>query len=314
MKILLTGVSSFTGAWFAEALARRGHAVTGTLQGRIGDYSPLASRRIVMMQAAGVALAEGVSYGNPAFFALLDRGCEVLGYHGANVRDYRSPDFDISRALAENTAGIRETCRRGAAAGMRRIVFSGTIAEPHEGGGDAPSRAMSPYGLSKFLTWEVLRFHAREAGLALGKFVIANPFGRYEQERFCSYLVRCWAAGQTAEVRTPDYVRDNIPVDLLAQTYAYFAGLVAEYRGAQACRPSGYVGSQAEFTARFASEIGSRLALAAPYVLRQQSEFPEPRIRINRDPPPPGWDEARFWDVLAEDYAARFLGCPASQH
>lgn len=53
MKILLTGVSSFTGAWFAEALARRRHAVTGTLQGRIGDYSPLASRRIVMMQAAG---------------------------------------------------------------------------------------------------------------------------------------------------------------------------------------------------------------------------------------------------------------------
>lgn len=158
-----------------------------------------------------------MSYGNPAFFALLDRGCEVLGYHGANVRDYRSPDFDISRALAENTAGIRETCRRGVAAGMRRIVFSGTIAEPHEGGGDAPSRAMSPYGLSKFLTWEVLRFHAREAGLALGKFVIANPFGRHEQERFCSYLVRCWAAGQTAEVRTPDYVRDNIPVDLLAQ-------------------------------------------------------------------------------------------------
>lgn len=194
MKVLLTGASSFTGAWFAAVLARGGHAVTGTLQGLIEDYSPLARLRIALMQDAGVVLAEGVSYGNPAWFGLVDSGFEVLGYHGGDIRDYRSPDFDVARALAENTAGIAETCRRGVAAGLRRIVYTGTVAEPHEGGGDAPERAMSPYGLSKSLTWEVLREHTRAAGLALGKFVIANPFGRYEQDRFCSYLVRSWAA------------------------------------------------------------------------------------------------------------------------
>lgn len=307
MKVLLTGASSFTGAWFAAVLARGGHVVTGTLQGRIEDYSPLARLRIAMMQDAGVVLAEGVSYGNPAWFGLVESGFEVLGYHGGDIRDYRSPDFDVARAVAENTAGIAGTCRRGMASGLRRIVYTGTVAEPHEGGGDAPERAMSPYGLSKSLTWEVLREHTRAAGLALGKFVIANPFGRYEQDRFCSYLVRSWAAGETAEVRTPDYIRDNIPVDRLSQAYARFAGLDAEDPGADGCRPSGYVGSQGDFTARFAREIGARLTLDTPYVLHPQSAFPEPRIRINCDATPPGWDEAGFWDDLAGDYAARFL-------
>ena len=53
MRILLTGASSFTGAWFAAALASDGHQVTGTLQRRIGDYGNLEARRIAMLQSAG---------------------------------------------------------------------------------------------------------------------------------------------------------------------------------------------------------------------------------------------------------------------
>ncbi len=307
MKIVLTGASSFTGAWFAATLARDGHAVTATLQGRADDYAPLAALRIAMMRDAGVALAEGVSHGNDAFFALIGEGCDVLGYHGADVRDYRSPDFDVQRAVAANTAAIGETLDRAKRAGTGRIVYTGTVAEPGEGGGEAAERAMSPYGLSKYLSWEVLHAEARAAGVALGKFVIPNPFGRFEQERYCSYLMACWARGETAQVRTPGYIRDNIPVDRLARAYAGFARLAPGDPGADACRPSGYAGSQADFTARFAREIGSRLALATPYALLAQSDFSEPLTRINRDAAAPGWDEGRFWDDLAAYYAMRFL-------
>ncbi len=62
MRFLLTGSSSFTGSWFATILARDGHAVTGTLQGRIADYPPLTAARIGMMRDAGVALAEGAGW------------------------------------------------------------------------------------------------------------------------------------------------------------------------------------------------------------------------------------------------------------
>jgi len=178
------------------------------------------------------------------------------------------------------------------------------VFEPYAGHGDQADRAVTPYGLSKALTWEILRFHAQQAGLPTAKFVIANPFGRYEQERFCTYLVRTWLAGETAEVRTPDYVRDNVPVDALAEAYADFA----EDVGKQTCAPSGYVGTQGEFAARFAREIGTRLGIETPFTLARQIDFSEPMTRVAADPLPPSWDEQAFWDDLAAFYSERFSG------
>lgn len=310
MRILLTGVSSFTGAWFAAALAGAGHKVLATLQRDVSAYDGLPADRIAMARAAGVELSEQTSYGSDRFLDLVGRGFDVVCFHGADVRDHRSPDFDILRALDGNLRGMRETCRRARQAGTARLVVTGTVAEPREGTGDDPERAMSPYGLSKALTWEVIKLHAEEAGLALGKFVIPNPFGPLEQERYCTYLVRAWLAGEVPVVRTPDYIRDNIPVDKCARAYADFVAMTPQAAGAARCAPSGYVGTQADFTSRFAREIGSRLDLPTPFALSRQTEFSEPRIRINTDVAVPDWDEAAFWDSLAHDYAHRF-GAPA---
>ncbi|MBW8784963.1 MAG: NAD(P)-dependent oxidoreductase [Novosphingobium sp.] len=306
MRILLTGVSSFTGAWMATALAGAGHEVVGTLQRPRGAYPPLSQQRLAMAAAAGVTLAEGPSYGTQAFLALVERGWDVLAYHGADVRDYRSADFDLFGALERNTRGARELCRRAVAAGVGRLIVTGTVFEPFAGTGDQPERAVTPYGLSKALSWEVMRFFAEEAGLPVGKFIVANPFGPLEQERFCSYLARSWLAGQTAEVRTPDYVRDNVPVDQLAAAYTAFAALPPGDPAAVRAAPSGYVGSQGEFTARFAREIGPRLGVATPFTLAEQTDFSEPLVRIATDPVAAAWDEGKFWDALAEDYARRF--------
>ena len=49
---------------------------------------------------------------------------------------------------------------------------------------------------------------------ASGKFVIPDPF--FEEPRFYNYLVQSWLKAEVPAVRTPLYVRDNIPVDLLA--------------------------------------------------------------------------------------------------
>ncbi len=140
------------------------------------------------------------------------------------------------------------------------------------------------------------------AGLDIGKFVIPNPFGPFEQERYCTYLVRSWLDGQTPEVRTPDYVRDNIPVDALAAAYATFA---TDLSSGNRLAPSGYLGTQGDFTRLFASEIGKRMQIATPYTLAEQTDFSEPMVRVNTDPALPNWDEARFWDALAEDYSRR---------
>ena len=312
MRILLTGASSFTGAWFAAALAGDGYQVMATLQRRIGDYADLEQRRIAMLQSAGVTLVEQASYGSAALLDLIGQGFDRLCFHASDVRDYRSADFDLGRALHSNLAGMREACLSAKAAGTQRLIWTGTVFEPGEARGDRIDEAITPYGLSKWLTWQALQFYAAEAGLALGKFIVPNPFGPLEQDRFCTYLVKTWRNGQTAEVRTPDYVRDNIPVDKLARAYADFVALPAQSLGAARCGPSGYVESQGEFTARFAREIGPRLGLETRFSLARQSDFSEPLTRINLGSAEVQWDEAKFWDSLAADYAERLLAVPSA--
>lgn len=307
LRILLTGASSFTGAWFAAALARDGHRVVGTLQRRVEDYPALERNRIAMLQAAGVALVEQASYGNAVMQDLVQQGFDRLCFHASDVRDYRSAHFDLGRAVQANLAGMRDACLAARAAGTARMIWTGTVFEPHEARGDRLDAAITPYGLSKWLSWQALAFYAAEAGLPLGKFIVPNPFGPLEQSRFCTYLVNFWARNETPQVRTPDYIRDNIPVDRLARAYADFVALDPADAAAARCGPSGYAESQGQFTGRFAREIGPRLGIAAPFTLARQTDFAEPLTRIGLGGVEPLWDETRFWDALAADYAHRVI-------
>ena len=76
-------------------------------------------------------------------------------------------------------------------------------------------------------------------------------------------------------------------------------------RAPQRLNPSGYVESQGAFTLRFAREMKPRLGLACEVELKDQTQFAEPRVRINTDLPDAKaleWNEAVAWDELAEYY------------
>jgi len=192
--------------------------------------------------------------------------------------------------------------------GCRRIVLTGSVFEAGEGAGSRPLRAFSGYGLSKTITAQMFSFHAEQEAFALGKFVIPNPFGPYEEPRFTDYLMRSWKDGKTARVGTPAYVRDNIHVSLLAAAYRQFAENLPE-TGFHRHNPSGYAESQGAFAVRFSGEIGKRLQLETPLDMAEQTEFAEPAVRINADivaRTKLGWNEKAAWDGLAEYYADRF--------
>jgi UDP-glucose 4-epimerase len=305
VKIVLTGASSFTGSWFAKALTAAGHDVVATLRRRRDAYEGIRAERLELMRIAGVNLLEECSFGDDRFLKALD-AIDMVCHHGAEVTNYHSPDFDVMGAVAANTAHIRAVMKRCADSGTA-FVASGSVFEQGEGLGDAPLRAFSPYGLSKGLSWQVQDFWAGQHGVPISKFVIPNPFGPLEEARFCGYLMRTWAKGETAEVRTPAYVRDNIPVDLLALGYAAFVESFARERTRGHCAPSGYVESQGRFAERFGREIGERLGLKAGLLMAKQTEFAEPVMRINADPARHGWDEDKFWDEAADYYRRTYL-------
>lgn len=308
MKVFLTGASSFTGYWIARVLAERGHDVVASFSGSREDYQEGRSARVAGL-ADLVDCRFGLTFGSNAFAgAVAEARPDVMGLHGAEVTNYRSWDFDPLEAARRNTQGVRSLF--GALPATSRVVATGSVFEPYEGIGDPTERTFNPYGLSKMISYELFRMEAERAGLPLLKFVIPNPFGVFEERRFTYYLVSEWSAGRTPRVGTPDYVRDNIHVELLAASYA-----VAVEAGPKAqverVRPSGYIETQGSFAKRFANEMAARWGLDLPVELACQSDFSEPRIRVNDMPAVElvtDWNEALAWDGLARYYAPLCLG------
>jgi UDP-glucose 4-epimerase len=304
VKVLLTGASSFTGYWFARAFNEAGAHVVAPLRGARADYREGARAERVRRLSSAAEIVEAAPFGSDRFLALAnDGGYDLLCHHAAQVGDYRSLDFDIAGALAQNTANLRavlETLRNG---GLKGAILTGSVFEQDEGAGEAPLVAFSPYGLSKGLTADVFHHRCREAGVRYAKFVIPNPFGPLEEPRFCAYLIRAWKKGEVARVNTPLYVRDNIHVSLLAAAYVKFAGEIAGGACRDRLSPSGYVEGQGVFAERFAAAMRPRLGMECKLELGKQTDFSEPLMRVNVDAATRyvgSWNEAAAWDAVAE--------------
>ena len=311
MKVLLTGASSFTGYWFARELAAAGHHVLAPLRAESAAHYSGIRRERVNRLADVAEIHWGATFGDTQFLALLADGADLLCHHAARVEDYKSPDFDVVRALQENTHNIRAVVEGAKAAGLKGMLLTGSVFEQDEGAGELPRRACSPYGLSKGLSFQIARYWAETLGLPIAKFVIPNPFGPYEEPRFCDYLLIRWMQNLAASVRTPRYLRDNIHVTLLAKAYVSAAERLANSSAFFKCAPSGYTESQGEFALRFAAEIGRRLGLKCDVVLEEQSDFSEPLVRLNTerfDAARYSWNEVEAWDQLAEYYRRIYPG------
>jgi len=304
-SILLTGASSFTGLWIAEALAGDGHRVVAPLRRARAEYFGLRGERVSRL-ATVAEVAFDHPFGSRAFLDLIRGGgaWDLLAHHAADIATYRDPLYDVGAGVARNLDGVGRVCKAMAAQGARAVIATGTTFEAGEGGAGPDALAVNTYGLSKGLTYQGLRHHARWEGLTVGKFVIAAPFGPWEEGRFVWSLFQRWMLGAPAMVRTPAYVRDNLPVVLLASAYARFVRERLDDPSEECvCRPAGFVGTQGAFARRVAEQAAIRLGRACEVEAPVQTAFPEPLTRINAEPQlGRPWDEAGFWDRYVDYY------------
>jgi nucleoside-diphosphate-sugar epimerase len=303
MRLLLTGISSFTGLWFARALAEAGHAVVAPMRGRGSDDSLRQARIDLAGEVA--TLVPDAAFGSDAFLESIARygPFDALCHHGAEAAGHKRPDFDVQRAAALNSFNAAATLAALKAAGASRLVLTGSVFEADEGRGDEPRIAFSPYGLSKTITAQRFQEAADDAGLDFVKFVIPNPFGPYEGKTFQRHVMTAWREGRTPQVSHPFYERDNVPVGLLARAYA----AAAEGRMGSHVSPSFYAGPVGGFFRRMAREIAPRTGWPCALTLAESQAFDEPRARMNTqklDPSDYGWSETAFWDDYAGYYAA----------
>lgn len=313
MRILFTGGSSFTGFWFASELAAAGHDVGATFTRHApAEYAGTRRQRIERLIAGGVRPWFDVSFGDDRFINLVrEQGpWDLLCHHGADVTNYTSPQFDVLAAVATNTRNVSAVVDALVHAGCRAIVLTGTYFEPDEGAGTQPREAVSSYGLSKGLTWQVLRYWCQARGLRLGKFVLPNPIGPLEEPRLSASLIQAWRRGERPVLRTPNYVRDNAPVPLLAAAYRDVVDRTARSPSSSVVRmnPSGWVETVAEFARRLARAMTPRLGRECDWTEVRPAAYDQPMVRHNTDGVLDRWcvaGETRFWDDVAAFYLAQ---------
>ncbi len=313
MNVLFTGSSSFTGFWFIKKLALAGHTVTATFRGDPERYDGIRKRRVERVLDLCDCRFD-CSFGSDVFLDVVraDGPFDLLCHHAADVKDHKSPEFDALRAAQNNTQNLPALLTVLLDRSCAHVLLTGSVFEQDEGAGSCTA-ALSPYGLSKGLTAQYFAYYCRRAGVSLSKFVIPNPFGPFEEPRFTSYLARAWLGGEIARVATPDYVRDNIPVSLLASAYATFATEIMTKPGDHRLDPSGYRETQGEFTRRVARELEPHLGVPCPFELGEQTDFDESMVRTNTTPvlerEDLGWNEEEFWKELGGYYLSTLSTC-----
>lgn len=167
MRALVTGATGFVGAAVARALLAQGWAVRALA--RKGS-----DRR--NLQCLAVEVVEG-DLNDPGSLAPALQGCEALFHVAA---DYRLGAFDPRELYRTNVDGTRNILSAARAAGVRRVVYTSSVAtigipkDGTPGSEDTPSTLsdmIGHYKRSKFLAEEA----AREAVRAGSEVVIVNP-------------------------------------------------------------------------------------------------------------------------------------------
>lgn len=296
-KVLLTGGSSFTGLWIAEALADAGFEVTATITKPLDGYTGLRANRVARLGKIARVIPEA-PVASQQFLAAAREGADLFAHHGADIPGYRSPAYDPQAGFQRNMEGVPEAVAEFARAGGKALMATGTYFEDGEGGGAV---AASPYGVSKGLTNAAQAKLAVDAGLGFGKFVVPSPFGRWEEGRIVWSLFQAWSEGRPAEILNPAYVRDQLPVPLLADAYVSAARAVLAWPKPARFRPSGFVETVGAFAGRVANHVRVRTGWACDLVRHAQTAFPEPRERSN-DQPMVLVDEGAFWDDYVDYY------------
>ena len=167
-RVLVTGATGFVGAAIARALVADGHSVRVLVR-------PTSDRRNI--EGLDVEPVVGSLEDTPSLAAAL-AGMDALFHVAA---DYRLWVRDPQAMMHANVEGTRAIMEAALAAGVRRIVYTSSVATlgQHGDGRDADETTpvtyadmVGPYKQSKYRAEGVVRLMVREAGLPA---VIVNP-------------------------------------------------------------------------------------------------------------------------------------------
>lgn len=281
MKVILTGVSSFTGCWFANELSSQGFEVICPLPRKIKDYTGIKKTRLDFVRTK-VSILFNCPLGSTDFLELCSKPFDFLGFHASYVKNYHKNDFKISKAFEENLKNIELTLSV-IKKHCRGIIYSSSI---FENAINLETEDLSQYSLpwfnyafAKKITYLSLKSLSEQNNISFKRFVITNPFGPYEDKKISYYIMKSIIEMKEISLRTPLYKRDMIHVQVLAKVYA-MAFFELQNKNCSEVRPSQYNVPIQEFAKIMLTEM-SRYTKTKTLNIGKQKEFFEPKELLN---------------------------------
>lgn len=303
INILLTGVTSFSGAAIARELCARYPDVNiwAPLSRERSQYAGLHADRLSTLNDR-VELVETCAVGSKNFMNLIRRQAfEKVVLHHASVGDYKSERFDVTGAIKVSTRNSAKIARVLATQGTRNVFLTRSIFEAGMGTRSTP-RAVSPYAIAKSAVAEIWADSFKPFRITTKDFVITNPFGPLEEKRMVHYLVSSWRNQAVPVLQSPHYIRDNIPIDLLAKSYADF--VMSNPAGEMRLVPSFQPQSNLDFARQLAAKFQPYFAGDCVVGSASSRSNSEPLVLIGQDAVQFANDseETHFWDSYIRFY------------
>lgn len=304
-RILLTGVSSFTGCWFAKILYERGYEVVCPLPREKKDYDDLKKERLEFLPS-GVDVVFNSPFGSDSFIGLLEHKFDLLCLHGSYVQDYGKNTFLFSEAVRQNLSNLEEVLEKGLEYNAKGVVWTSSVFEDAISLGTRNSHypPWYRYALSKKVCGMSLQHLCWERRLEFGRFVISNPFGPLQDRKLGHHLARGFLQKKSFELKTPHYVRDMIHVRHLASAYHRMVDSFFTPSPTTSLDPCEYVSSLLDFSKTFYGEFSQRLGYSCD-VSFCDMDFIEPRSLVNKTEVRDvidDYDPVACWDELLRYY------------
>lgn len=281
-RILLTGCSSFTGYWFASELINMGFELVCPLPHEYDEYLGVKKQRLDSMRNKATLVFK-CPFGSNEFIELCKNQYYGMGVHGFYMKDYNNRNYKISSSFSQNLKNL-ENILEILQKNRTRIIYSSSIFENainlEDDNNESTSIDWYNYAFSKKVTFLALRSLCQQYGLTFQRFVITNPFGPYEDKKFCFHLMNSILEKKDFIIKTPFYTRDMIQVDLLAKLYAN-AFLDENGKNIDEFRPSQYSMKIFEFAEIFISKISKYCGYKIKIFKENQETFKEPEILVN---------------------------------
>tara|TARA_Y100000589_G_C27188297_1_gene643611 strand:- start:1421 stop:2332 length:912 start_codon:yes stop_codon:yes gene_type:complete len=212
MNVLLNGINSFTGIAFSKILLDAGHKIYALSS---GQKKSLTSYQKYFLEKLEIHdnFIPIISEYNCSFQKIIqiNSNIDVFIIHGFNVANYKDQNINPFKMASDSLFWLSDFPKILKEKGCQLIAYTGTYFE------NFSAELQTPYSLSKSMGWTYISNLFNEFKLV--KYLLPNPFGELESERFTHSLLKSLLTGTDFFLKEPYLIRDNIPVNFVLDFY-----------------------------------------------------------------------------------------------